>query len=115
MSDNKMKCLMKETEEPGYTLKEIDVPVPQEGELLVKCLKSSICGSDINLFIWNDSELWPLFQRVVSAHKIRIFEITTEFREITFCRNFLGCSHPRASYSYIFYTNCGFVEVCDSD
>ncbi|XP_066922855.1 L-threonine 3-dehydrogenase-like isoform X1 [Clytia hemisphaerica] len=54
MAGDKMKCLMKEKEEPGYTLKEIDVPIPQEGELLVKCLKSSICGSDINLFVWND-------------------------------------------------------------
>ena len=61
MEKKKMKCLLKDKEEAGYHLKEMDVPVPQGGELLVKCIKSSICGSDINLFIWNDSKSTVLF------------------------------------------------------
>ena len=56
MSTKKMRCLVKRKEESGYDFVEQDIPVPQEGELLVKCIKSSICGSDINLFVWNDSK-----------------------------------------------------------
>lgn len=54
MSTIKMDCLVKQKEAIGYDLLQQDIPVPKEGELLVKCIKSSICGSDINLYLWND-------------------------------------------------------------
>lgn len=54
MATSKMKCLVKQREVPGYDFVEQNIPEPLEGELLVKCIKSSICGSDINLFAWND-------------------------------------------------------------
>ena len=50
----KMESLVKQREEIGYDLVQQDIPIPKEGELLVKCIKSSICGSDINLYLWND-------------------------------------------------------------
>eukprot|EP00112_Aurelia_sp_Birch-Aquarium-sp1_P006742 Seg1738.10 transcript_id=Seg1738.10/GoldUCD/mRNA.D3Y31 product="L-threonine 3-dehydrogenase" protein_id=Seg1738.10/GoldUCD/D3Y31 len=49
-----MKALIKDADFESYKLKEIDTPVPKEGELLVKILKVSICGSDIALYKWND-------------------------------------------------------------
>ena len=49
-----MKALVKQTE--GVSYKYIDYPIsePGEGELLVKVKKVSICGSDLNLYSWND-------------------------------------------------------------
>ena len=55
-SKQKMKCLMKQTAGPGYDMIDMDIPTPQNGELLVKMKKSSICGSDIALYNWNESK-----------------------------------------------------------
>ncbi|KXJ07732.1 putative L-threonine 3-dehydrogenase [Exaiptasia diaphana] len=49
-----MKVLIKEEEKVGYNYKEWPIPEPQDGELLVKVLVSSICGSDIALYNWNE-------------------------------------------------------------
>ena len=49
-----MKALVKQAEEKSY--KYIDYPIsePGDGELLVKVIKTSICGSDLNLYSWNE-------------------------------------------------------------
>lgn len=52
-----MKVLIKEDEKVGYEYKEWPIPEPQEGELLVKVLVSSICGSDIALYNWNEGKM----------------------------------------------------------
>ena len=49
-----MKVLIKEEEKRSYVYKEIPVPQPGNGELLVKVLKVSICGSDNILYDWNE-------------------------------------------------------------
>ena len=49
-----MKVLIKEEEKPSYIYKDIPVPQPNTGELLVKVLKVSICGSDTILYQWNE-------------------------------------------------------------
>ncbi|XP_031574222.1 uncharacterized protein LOC116308013 [Actinia tenebrosa] len=52
--DDKTKVLIKETEREGYEYKEMPIPEPGKGELLVKVLLASICGSDIALYKWNE-------------------------------------------------------------
>ncbi len=47
-----MKALIKDKPGEGYTLKEVPVPTPKEGELLVKSHSVGICGSDIFLYKW---------------------------------------------------------------
>ncbi len=54
MSHEQMKCLMKSDDVVGYKYIDMDVPEPGEGELLVKILAVSMCGSDIVLYDWND-------------------------------------------------------------
>lgn len=58
-----MKVLIKEEEKPSYVYKEIPVPQPGNGELLVKVLKVSICGSDNILYQWDegDNSIYLLF------------------------------------------------------
>lgn len=50
----KTTVLIKETETESYQYKDIPMPVPGEGEVLLKVTRVSICGSDINLYKWND-------------------------------------------------------------
>lgn len=49
-----MKALVKEHPEVGLTLK--DVPFPEMGanDVLIKILKTSICGTDVHIYEWNN-------------------------------------------------------------
>ena len=54
----KMKALRKEVGmEEGYIYKDVDVPKPGEGEILVKIERVAICGSDIPLYKVSSSSL----------------------------------------------------------
>ena len=53
-----MKVLIKEEEKPSFIYKDIPVPQPNTGDLLVKVLKVSICGSDTVLYQWNEGKAW---------------------------------------------------------
>lgn len=48
------KRLVKERAGPSYEYKEVSMPSPQGDELLVKVGKVALCGTDINLYLWND-------------------------------------------------------------
>lgn len=49
-----MKALIKEEEATSYQYKQVPVPLPEEGDLLVKVRKVALCGSDISLYQWNE-------------------------------------------------------------
>lgn len=51
-----MKVLIKEEEKPSYIYKDFPVPQPNTGDLLVKVVKVSLCGSDTVLYQWNDGK-----------------------------------------------------------
>ena len=51
-----MKALVKEEETTSYHYKEVPVPLPEEGDLLVKVRKVALCGSDISLYQWNEGQ-----------------------------------------------------------
>ena len=52
-----MKALMKKKEGVSYDYADCPIPVPGDGELLVKVTKVSICGSDLNLYSWNEGSI----------------------------------------------------------
>ena len=50
-----MKTLIKHEPQPGFEyIKDQPVPIPQPDEVLVRVQYVAICGSDINLYKWND-------------------------------------------------------------
>lgn len=56
MQPSMMKALVKEQEVSSYQYKDVVVPTPGHGDLLVKVSKVALCGSDINVYHWNDSK-----------------------------------------------------------
>lgn len=50
-----MTCLLKSREEEGYDLTTRPVPQPGPGDVLVKVTKVAVCGSDINMWMWNET------------------------------------------------------------
>ena len=49
----KMKALIKADARPGLVLDEVDVPTPGPGEVLIQVAATTICGSDLHIFHWN--------------------------------------------------------------
>lgn len=53
MIPDEMWALVKEHSGPGLTLKKVPVPTPGIGEVLIKILKSAICGTDRHIYNWD--------------------------------------------------------------
>ena len=49
-----MKAVVKTKPEPGAELQEVDAPTPGPGEVLIKIAATSICGTDLHIYEWND-------------------------------------------------------------
>lgn len=47
-----MLAVIKDKPQPGVIIKDVPVPKPKQDEVLVKVLKSSICGTDIAIYDW---------------------------------------------------------------
>ncbi len=50
----KMKALVKKSPEPGLHLEEVPVPEVGINDVMVRILKTSICGTDIHIYEWDD-------------------------------------------------------------
>jgi threonine 3-dehydrogenase len=50
----KMKALVKKYDKPGLWLDEVDVPEVGVNDVLIKIKKTSICGTDIHIYKWDD-------------------------------------------------------------
>lgn len=50
----KMKAVVKTKPAPGAEIIDIDVPIPSPDDVLVKVLATSICGTDLHIYEWND-------------------------------------------------------------
>ena len=48
-----MKAVVKTREAPGAELVDLDVPEPGAGEVLVKLMAGSICGTDVHIYAWD--------------------------------------------------------------
>jgi threonine 3-dehydrogenase len=48
-----MRALVKETDGPGAAIREIPIPEPGPGELLVRVEAASVCGTDLHIHDWD--------------------------------------------------------------
>lgn len=49
-----MKALNKSKPEPGLWLEEVPVPEIQHNEVLIKIIKTAICGTDVHIYNWDN-------------------------------------------------------------
>ncbi|MCZ6826776.1 MAG: alcohol dehydrogenase catalytic domain-containing protein, partial [Gammaproteobacteria bacterium] len=49
-----MKALVKKKPEPGIWMDEVEQPSIGHNDVLIKINKTSICGTDIHIYNWND-------------------------------------------------------------
>ncbi len=48
-----MKALVKDKDAPGLWLRDVPDPVPGQGEVLVRVLRTGICGTDVHIYTWD--------------------------------------------------------------
>ena len=49
-----MKALVKAEGEPGLWLQDVPQPKPGPGEVLIRVLRTGICGTDLHIDAWNE-------------------------------------------------------------
>lgn len=66
---SRMKALVKPAPMPGAELREVPVPKPGPGEVLVKVRVASICGTDVHIWEWNRWAAARLKPPVIFGHE----------------------------------------------
>ena len=51
---NKMQALVKSKREPGLWLEMVDKPIIKDDEVLIKIIKTAICGTDVHIYQWDE-------------------------------------------------------------
>ena len=49
-----MDAIVKPSAAPGLELRQVPVPTPGPGEVLIKIHKTAICGTDVHIYDWNE-------------------------------------------------------------
>ncbi|HKZ24948.1 MAG TPA: alcohol dehydrogenase catalytic domain-containing protein, partial [Acidimicrobiia bacterium] len=68
-----MKALVKAKPEPGLWMEEVEIPRPGSNDVLVRVKKTSICGTDLHIYRWDD---WA--QRTIPLPMVIGHEFTGE-------------------------------------
>lgn len=78
--DGKMLAVVKEKAEPGVAIKQVDIPKPVDGELLIKVKAASICGTDIGIYDWTPWAADHIKPPIVIGHEVlgEVLEINGE-------------------------------------
>jgi threonine 3-dehydrogenase len=72
-----MRALVKAAAAPGIEMREVPVPSPGPGEVLVKLEKTAICGTDLHIYLWDEWSQRTIRPPLVIGHEFvgRIAEI----------------------------------------
>ena len=49
-----MKALVKRKAEPGLWLEDVPIPAMEINDVLIKVLRTGICGTDLHIYNWDD-------------------------------------------------------------
>src|SRR5262245_2321294 len=95
-----MKAIVKATAGPGAEIRDVPVPAPGAGELLLKVLRAGVCGTDLHIYSWDRWSQGRIKPPVVLGHEFvgAIVELgpgVTEFRigERVSCESHIVCGH----------------------
>ena len=70
MKQRLMRAVVKEKKAPGVVIKNIPIPKPASGELLVKVRAASICGTDISIYDWTPWAEGHITPPIVIGHEV---------------------------------------------
>ena len=64
-----MDALVKPVAGPGLELRQVPVPEPGPGEVLIKIHKTAICGTDVHIYNWNQWAQETIMPPMVIGHE----------------------------------------------
>lgn len=65
-----MKAIMKVKPDPGIIIRDVDIPEPKSTDILVKVKVTSICGSDLHLYFWDEQAIrWKSPLPMIIGHE----------------------------------------------
>lgn len=101
-----MLAVVKEKPVRGVTLKQVPIPKPKPGEVLVEVVAASICGTDIGIYEWTPWAASHITPPTIIGHEIlgRVIEINGDAPHIKI-------GDLVSSETHIYCNNC---KVCDS-
>lgn len=75
-----MLAVLKTKASIGVTIKEIPKPKPQKGEVLIKVVHSSICGTDVGIYDWTPWAQGHITPPIVMGHEVvgSVLEINSD-------------------------------------
>ncbi len=78
----KMRAVLKTKREPGLEMQLVDIPTIKPNELLVKISATSICGSDLHFYRWDDFAKTRLNPPVIVGHEFcgEVVEVGSEVK-----------------------------------
>lgn len=96
-----MLAIVKEKPEPGISIKDVPKPKPQRGEVLIKVLYASICGTDVSIYDWT-----PWVAEHMQTPTIIGHEVVGEIVEINGRAPHLKVGDIVSSETHIFDDTC---------
>src|SRR5437016_10756490 len=67
--DDSLKALVKAKAEPGLWLQDVPEPKPGPGEVLLRVLRTGICGTDLHIDSWNEWAQHTIHPPLVVGHE----------------------------------------------
>lgn len=111
----KMKAVVKTKPEPGAELVDVPVPTPGPDEVLVKVLATSICGTDLHIFQWNE---WAQ-KRIkkipqIMGHELcgQVIEIGSNVQNIR--KDDIISAETHIACGYCFFCRNGLAHICEN-
>ncbi|MCL1844289.1 MAG: L-threonine 3-dehydrogenase [Defluviitaleaceae bacterium] len=81
-----MKCIVKKTREPGgLALEEKPIPVPDDNGVLIKTIKTAICGTDLHIYSWNSWARKTINTPQIIGHEF-VGEVAAVGKNVENCR-----------------------------
>lgn len=97
-----MKALVKARSEPGLWLQDVPLPVPGKSEVLIKIIRTAICGTDVHIYNWDAwaQQTIPVPMHIGHEFVGRVAEIgenVTDFKpgDLVSGEGHLVCGHCR--------------------
>lgn len=70
MTDNTMRAIVKPEAGPSFEIRKLPVPTPERNEVLVKVQATSICGTDLHIYRWDDWAESRIRPPLVVGHEV---------------------------------------------
>jgi len=108
-----MKAIIKRSPERGLWMEEVPIPKPGANEVLLKVIKSAICGTDLHIYRWDDWAQKTIHTPLIIGHEYvgTIVELGSEVSQYSIgqrvtVEGHIACGHCR---------NCrrGRQHICD--